>query len=62
MFKDCGPKLTIEANLHIANVLDIILDLRNNLYQPFRKPDHHFAYISKSSSHPKIILRSIINK
>ena len=47
MFKDCGPKITIEANLHIVNVLDIILDLRNNLYQPFRKPDHHFAYISK---------------
>ena len=58
MFKDCGPKITIEANLHIVNVLD----LRNNLYQPFRKPDHHFAYISKNSNYPKIILRSIINK
>ena len=32
VFKDCEPKITIQANFHIVNFLDITLNLRNNTY------------------------------
>ena len=41
VFEDCRLKITIKANLHIVNFLDITLDLRNNTYDPHRKPDNH---------------------
>ena len=30
VFKDCELKVTIKANLHIVNFLDVTLNLRNN--------------------------------
>ena len=41
------------------NFLNITLDLRNNTYEPYRKPDNHPAYINKNSNHPKTILRKL---
>ena len=38
VFKDCGLKITIKANLHIVNFLDITLDLCNNTYEQTRQP------------------------
>ena len=35
VLKDCGCKITIKANLHIVNFLDITLDLRNNTYKSY---------------------------
>ena len=43
VFKDCGLKITIKANLHMVNFLDVTLDLRNNTYESYRKPDNHRA-------------------
>ena len=59
VFKDCGLKITIKANLHIVNFLDITLDLRNNSDEPYRKPDNHLIYINKNSNHPKTILTEL---
>ena len=41
VFKDYELKTTIKANLHIVNFLVITLDLLNNTYEPYRKPDNH---------------------
>ena len=56
-FEDCGLKITIKANLHIVNFLDITLDLRNNTYKPYREPYTYPVYINKNSNHPETILR-----
>ena len=59
VFKDFGLKITIQANLHTGNLLDITLDLRSNTYESYRKPDNHPVYINKNSNHPKTILREL---
>ena len=56
-FEVCGLKITIKANLHIVNFLDITLDLRNNTYKPYREPYTYPVYINKSSKHPETILK-----
>ena len=38
-------------NLHIVNIIDITLNLRNNTYEPYRKPDNP-VYIIESCNHP----------
>ena len=45
--------------MHVVNFLDITLDLPNNTYKLYRKPDSHPFYINKSSNHPKKILREL---
>ena len=47
VFKDCELKITIKANLHLVNFLDITLNLRNNTDKPYRKPNSHPVYINK---------------
>ena len=37
----------------------ITLDLRNNTYELYRKPNNHPAYMNKNSNHPKTILREL---
>ena len=59
LFQDCAFKTTIKASLHIVNFLDITLDLRNNNYEPRRKPGNHPVYINKNSNDPKPILREL---
>ena len=59
VFKHCRLKITIKAKLHIVNFLDITLDLRNNTYEPYRKPDNHLVYINKNSNYPKTILKEL---
>ena len=41
VFNNCGLKITIKANLHVVNFLDITLDLPNETYETYRKPDNH---------------------
>ena len=36
-FKDYELNITIEANLHKANYLDVTFDLRKDTYLPYRK-------------------------
>ena len=60
LFKDCELKIIIKANLDIVNFLGFPLDLRNNTYEPYRKPDSHPVYINKNANHPKRILRGLL--
>ena len=59
MFKDCGLRITIQANLRIPNFLDVELNLDSGTYQPYRKPDNNPIYLNKNSNHPKTVLNQL---
>ena len=48
-------KITIKADLHVVNLLDVTLDLHNNAYESHRKPDNHLVYNNKNFNHQKTI-------
>ena len=41
------------------NLLDIILNLRNNTYELYMKPDNHLVYINENCNHSKTILKEL---
>ena len=65
IFKSCGLNITIKTNLKTVDFLDVRLDLINNTYQPYRKPNSETVYSNKHSNHPPNILKDLpkaINK
>ena len=65
IFKSCGLNITVKTNLKTVDFLDARLDLINNTYQPYRKPNSETVYINKHSNHPPNILKELpkaINK
>ena len=59
IFKRHGLDITIKANLKIAQYLDVELDLMNNMYRPYRKPNSEPLYINTQSNHPPSVLKQI---
>ena len=59
--KDIGFRITIEVGQTKTDFLDVSLDLFNNIYSPFRKPNASTSYIHKDSNHPRSIKRSLPN-
>ena len=51
IFKDFGPRITIQANLWIVIFLDAQLNLDPST------PDNNPVYINKNSSHPATVLK-----
>ena len=45
--------------LKFAQFLDIELDLINNTYKPYKKPNHNPKYINVNSNHPPSIIKQI---
>ena len=56
-FKDCGLNITIEANLHTVNYLDVTFNLRKDTYLPYRKRDKPSVYINNCSNHPPTAIK-----
>ena len=54
---DLGFKITIEIGCMRTNFLDVMLDLHEDNYAPYRKPNSSINYIHKSSNHPAHIKR-----
>ena len=54
-----GLKITIQANKKSTDFLDVTLDLRNNLYKPYRKQNNNLSYINKHSNHPPAIIKNL---
>ena len=52
IFKSCGRNITVKTNLKTVNFFDARLDLINNKYQPYRRPNNETVYINKYSNHP----------
>ena len=59
ILKKNNLKLTIEANQKIVNYLDVTLDLTNDTYRPYKKPNDTPLYISTLSNHPPSILKAV---
>ena len=59
IFADHGLKIDIKVNKCVADFLDVTLDMRNESYQPYTKPNHSPVYVHKQSNHPPSILKNI---
>ena len=56
IFKDVGFSTDIETISKVVDFLDIIFNLNNGIYKPYKKPNDRLLYINKSSNHlPQII-------
>ena len=58
-FNDFGLNITTFTNQQTTNFLDVIFELTNNSYKPYRKPKNEPLYINHSSNHPPPILREL---
>lgn len=54
-------KITADANLNEVDYLDITLNLKQNSFKPFRKPDDDPVYINVKSNHPPMIFKQLPN-
>ena len=61
IYKDIGFGIDIQTNLKEADFLDIILNLQNRTYRPYKKPDDKLLYICSSSNHPPQIIKQLPN-
>ena len=59
IFNDFGLNITVLTNQLQTNFLDLTLDLANNTYKPYRKPNDTPFYINRLSNHPPSILKQI---
>ena len=65
IFADNKLRITVEANKKSVDFLDITLDLRSGIYEPYMKPNNTPIYVHKHSNHPPSIIENIpvgINK
>ena len=58
-FNDYGLNITIEANLHIVNYLDVTFVLRKDTHLPYGKPDNPPVYINNCSNHPPTVIKQL---
>ena len=64
-FNEDGLKITVQTNMVETDILDSTLNLKNDTYKPFRKPNDVPQYINTNSNHPPVVKRnlpSMINK
>ena len=59
VFKDNGFSIDIVTNLVEVNFLDVKFNLRNESYQPYKKPNDELKYINVLSNHPPQILKQV---
>ena len=65
VFRKNKLEVTIDANLKTVDFLDITMELENEIFKPFIKPNTVPLYINCESNHPPSVLRNIpdaINK
>ncbi|GFR64731.1 inositol hexakisphosphate and diphosphoinositol-pentakisphosphate kinase 2 [Elysia marginata] len=59
VLKNYGLKIPIEAYKKIVNFLDVTLDLRNDSYKPYKKPNDNSSYAHKCSNHPPVLVKNL---
>lgn len=59
LFKKYDLKITIETNMKRVNFLDVKLDLENNKYTPYRKPNDVPLYVHRHSNHPPSVIKQL---
>ena len=58
-FKENKLNITTEPTTTSVQYLDVELDLRKNLYKPYRKPNSEPLYVNINSNHPPTVLKQI---
>ena len=58
-FQKFQLNITVETDLTCTDFLDVQLDLNNNLYKPYMKPNSNPVYINKQSNHPPSIKKQL---
>ena len=61
VFQKHQLEITIEKGLVKTDFLDVTLNLRNDMYEPYRKPRSETIYVHKKSNHPNYIVKQIPN-
>ena len=59
MFKNKGLDIVINCNMKIVNYLDVTLNLNDESYRPYKKPNEKTNYIHVNSDHPPSILKQL---
>ena len=59
VFADQKLKITVTANIHSVNFLDVNLDLSKEEFRAYMKPNDNPTYVNNLSNHPKSILKNI---
>ena len=59
IFKKQDFRITTEINYHTVNFLDVTLNLNEEKYQPYRKPNNTPLYIDSRSNHPPCIIKQL---
>ena len=59
LFQKEGLKITVDLCQHSVDFLDVVLDLTDKSYRPYRKPNDTPLYINAESNHPPIILKNL---
>ena len=58
-FKKNKLEITIQANLTVVDYLDVTMNLRDDSYKPYTKPDNNILYIHKDSNHPRSVTKQL---
>ena len=59
IFKHNSFQITIEAIKKVVDFLDITLDLRTAIYEPYKKPNSNLTCIHEQSNHPPAIIKDL---
>ena len=59
VFQRNGLRITIETNLSVVDFLDITLDLENDTFKPYMKPNSSILYVHVESNQPRNIVKNI---
>ena len=59
-FRQNDLNIAIKWNLKIIAYLDVTLNLLNNTYKPFPKPNIELNNIHKESNHPPSIIKRVL--
>ena len=60
IFKSTGLSITVKTNLKIPNFLNIHFEIKENIYQPYKKLNDEPLYINKNSNHPLTVVKQIL--
>ena len=58
-FKDFGLEIVAGSNLRIVNYLEVTLNLNNDSFIPYHKPNNIIQCINKESNHPRSIIKHL---
>ena len=60
IFESTGLSITVKTNLKIPNFLNIHFEIKDNIYQPYKKLNNEPLYINKNSNHPLTVVKQIL--